>query len=364
MDINTLLLVEDEPLIRESVMRTLRRDQYDFLEAENGVAAFEALEKSHPDLILLDLQMPQMDGFAFLKKFRQNEANWTTPICVMTAGSELNDRRRAIDLGADDFILKPAEPVELRTRIQSLLRLGRANRELQSVNTNLEAIVGERTCELIEAIHELERSKQEIDQAYKETVLRLTLAAEMKDKCTSAHLERMSNFSVLLAEKAGWNSTDLEVMLEAAKMHDIGKIGIPDRILNKPGPLTDDEFEVIKQHPEIGARILAGSTARMLQIGAIIALSHHERYDGTGYPGGLAGEPIPEAGRIVAIADVFDALMSRRSYKEAWSLEDTIEAMRSESGRHFDPRLIELFLSDIPALLAIQDKFDDTGDTH
>ena len=358
----TVLLVEDEPRIRHSVMRVMRNERLDFLEAGDGVEALNLLQEKSPDLILLDLQMPRMNGFEFLERYRALRKEWTTPICVMTAGSEFDDRRRAIDLGADDFVHKPAEAVELKTRIKSLLRLASYQRDLRELNSKLESKVQERTSELEASVCRLEIAQRETDLAYRETILRLTLAAEMKDECTSAHLERMSHYSAHLAATIGWSDEDVDLLIEAAKMHDIGKLGIPDEVLNKPGKLTEQEYAVIQQHPEIGARILSGSRSKLLQMGGLIALTHHERFDGSGYPQGLAGKTIPEVGRIVAIADVFDALMSQRTYKEAWSLDDTAAAMRADAGKHFDPDLLESFLAELPAICEIHARFAETTD--
>ncbi len=356
---STILLVDDEAAIRTSFKRLFRRDKLRFLEASNGREALRLVAMEDIDLILLDLQMPIMNGFSFLEHFRKEPANRVVPICVMTAGSEIDDRRKAIDLGADDFVLKPTEPVELRTRMKSLLRIGNYQQQLSELNKQLEMTIDKRTRDLCATVERLENAQRETDLAYRETILRLTMAAEMKDACTSAHLERMSHAAALLATKCGWPKEDAALLVEAAKMHDIGKLGIPDEVLNKPGSLNEQEFAVIQQHPEIGARILAGSKSKLVQMGGMVALTHHERFDGTGYPQGLAGKAIPEVGRICAIVDVFDALMTSRPYKDAWSLEKTLSTMRSEGGKHFDPDLLALFLDDIQAFCDIHARFSD-----
>jgi len=354
---STILLVDDEPAVRDGVKRLLYDQSLSFLEAGDGKEALQVVSERITDLILLDLRMPHMDGFQFLEHFRNLKNNTDTPVCVMTGGAGKDDRLRAIDLGADDFIRKPAEPMELATRIKSLLRIGHYQRELRELNQQLEEKVEKRTSELSASVRRLENAQRETDLAYRETVLRLTLAAEMKDACTSAHLERMSQYSALLAAKCGWSGEDIMMLTEAAKMHDIGKLGVPDHILNKAGKLSKQEFASVQQHTAIGARILAGSKSKLLQLAGIVALTHHERFDGTGYPQGLIGKGIPEPGRIVAIADVFDALMTHRPYKEAWSLEATATKMNNESGRHFDPHLLALFLQDLPALHEIHVRF-------
>ena len=355
----TILLVEDEQAVRDSVKKLLKDEGLHLLEASNGKEALNVVAKRKADLILLDLRMPQMDGWDFLERFRRSQNNWITPVCVMTTDLQQDGRSRAMDLGADDFIQKPIEDVELRIRVKSLLRIGHYQRELRALNSKLELQVQERTNTLSASVSRLESAHREIDLAYRETVIRLTLAAEMQDDCGSAHLERMSHYSALLAKKCGWCEADVTLLTEAAKMHDIGKLGIPHEILNKADKLNEEELVIMQQHPEIGARVLAGSRSKVLQMGEIVALTHHERFDGTGYPQGLTGKGIPQVGRIVAIADVFDALMTRRSHKRAWSLEATVVAMNSEAGRHFDPDLLALFLEDLQALCEIHFRFEE-----
>ena len=354
-----ILLVDDEQAIRNSVKRVLRNEGLDFLEAGNGREALGVLSAEHVDLVLLDLRMPLMNGYEFLESFRRTDQNQTVPVCVMTASSDNTERQKAIDLGADDFLEKPANVVELKTRIKSLVRISRFQHQMRDMNAQLEARVEERTNELMETVARLEHAKNATEMAYRETVMRLTMAAEMKDECTAAHLERIGHYASLLARQSGWSEEDANLLVDASKMHDIGKLGIPDSILNKPGKLTKEEFDVMKTHAEIGARILSGSRSRLLSMGATVALTHHERFDGSGYPKGSSGQDIPLVGRIVAIADVFDALMSKRSYKEAFSLDKTLEIMRADSGSHFDPELLDLFLEDVSELLKIHDQYTD-----
>lgn len=356
---NTILLVDDESSIRASVQRSLHREPHRFIEAENGRDALTVISKQPVNLVLLDLRMPVMDGFGFLRAFRQSTQGRAIPVCVMTGEAADEDRELAVELGADDFICKPVTLVELKTRIHSLLRASQYQTQLARLNSELETRVEHRTLTLKRTVKELEQAQDEINLAYRETVLRLSLAAEMKDECTAGHLERMSQYSSLLAQRCGWNDSDVALLSEAAKMHDIGKIGIPDAILNKPGKLSEDEFRVMQSHTEIGSRILKGSKSKLLQMAAEVAISHHERFDGSGYPRGLSGTSIPEVGRIVAIADVFDALMSRRSYKEAWALDDAVKALKSEAGTHFDPGLVSLFIDEMDAVCEIHARFRD-----
>jgi len=357
--VQTILHVEDEESYRRAVKRVLQNclGNVNIIEATNGEEALAVLENNTVDMILLDLGMPKVDGYAFLNEYRRDPHHRSTPVCVMTAWSDAANRRRAIELGADDFVGKPVDNTELETRIKSLLRIGRYQKQLNQLNADLESRVEQRTQELKIALEELEEAWEESVLAQRETVMRLALAAEHKDQNTSAHLHRMSAYSVLLAEKCGWSASDVDLLADAAKMHDIGKIGIPDAILLKEGKLTSEEFEVMRRHPSIGATILSGSNSRLLQMGEQIALTHHEHFDGTGYPGNLAGETIPEVGRIVAIADVFDALITRRPYKEAWSVEKAVRFMIEGSGKHFDPKLLNIFLDDKAALVEIARRF-------
>lgn len=358
----TILLVDDEPAIRSSVKRILRNEELCFLEAGDGQDALSVLDEHPVQLVLLDLQMPRMNGFEFLQRLRGSQRPYVTPVCVMTGKTASCDRERAIDLGADDFILKPAEFIELKTRIQSLLRIGAYQKQLFELNEALEERVAVRTASLQQALGELEIAMSETGLAYREMVLRLSLAAEMKDRRTAAHLERTSHYAALLARKCGWPEHHVDLFLDASKMHDIGKLGVPDELLNKPGKLTREEFAIVQEHTRFGARILAGSKSQLLQMAAEVALTHHERYDGTGYPQGLSSTSIPESGRIMAIADVFDVLMSQRPYKAAWSLEAAVAALQADTGRHFDPRLVELFLEDIDTVCSIHQRFSDDAD--
>jgi putative two-component system response regulator len=361
--IRTILLVEDEAAYRKAVKRVLQNcmDGLRFLEASNGEEALAALATNPLDLVLLDLGMPQADGYFFLRRFRHDARHRAVPVCVMTAWSDAANRRKAIDLGADDFIGKPVDNTELETRVKSLLRIGQYQNQLNELNTELESKVLERTQSLQTALEELEEAQEESILAQRETVERLALAAEHKDQNTAAHLHRISEYSVLLARKCGWTDDDIDLLANASKMHDIGKIGIPDAILNKKGKLTEEEFRNMQRHPLIGATILSGSRSKLLQMGEQVAYTHHERFDGSGYPNKLAGKDIPEAGRIIAIADVFDALMTRRPYKEPWPFERVVTFMRDGRGTHFDPELLDLFIQDSATLIEISKCYPDTG---
>ena len=278
-----------------------------------------------PDLLLLDLQMPQPDGFAILDALAvRDHQPARLPVLVLTADITPDARRRALSAGASDFVGKPFDLDELRLRVGNLLDARRLQAELLAVNHRLEDRVRERT-------RELERSRLEVLE-------RLALAAEYRDDDTYRHTERVGHAAALLARRLGMSEDEVALLRRAAPLHDIGKVAIPDRILLKPGRLTPEEFEEMKEHTTAGARILGGSASPLLQMAEVIAASHHERWDGSGYPLGLAGEDIPLHGRLVAVADVFDALTHARPYKEAMPVGAALREMEAMTGS-FDPRV-------------------------
>jgi putative two-component system response regulator len=276
-----------------------------------------------PDLLLLDLNMPHFNGFEVLRQLKEEREQHSMPVLVLTADATSPVKHRALTEGANDFVTKPLDQVEVLLRIGNLLQ-GHLH------STLLEAKVRERTLAF------------EIAQL--ETVQRLALAAEFRDDQTGLHTQRVGLLSGDIAVAMGLEPSFAELIRQAAPLHDVGKIGISDTILLKPGPLTPEEFAIMKQHTKIGARIMAGSSSPILQLAEEIALTHHERWDGTGYAG-LAGDAIPLSGRIVAVADVLDALLHARPYKPAWPLEDAVAEIRRQSGRQFDPRVVEAFLT-------------------
>jgi putative two-component system response regulator len=282
-----------------------------------------------PDLLLLDLQMPQPDGFAILDALAaRGHEPARLPVLVLTADITPDARRRALSAGASDFVGKPFDLDELRLRVANLLDARRLQAELLAVNHRLEDRVRERT-------RELERSRLEVLE-------RLALAAEYRDDDTYRHTERVGRAAALLARRLGLSAEESALLRRAAPLHDIGKVAIPDRILLKPGRLTPEEFEEMKEHTTAGARILGGSASPLLQMAEVVAASHHERWDGSGYPRGLAGEDIPLHGRLVAVADVFDALTHARPYKDAMPVEVALEEMEAMRGS-FDPRVKAAF---------------------
>jgi putative two-component system response regulator len=298
-----------------------------------------------PDLVIVDYMMPELNGIDFIQHFRNMPGRADIPVLMVTANDELTVRYRALEAGANDFLTKPLDKIEFRARMRNMLAL-RANQK------RLE----DRASWLAE---EVLKATDEIVRRERETILRLSKAAEFRDPETGAHIQRMAHYSWLIAVRLGLPLEHQQLILEAAPMHDVGKVGIPDHILLKPGRLDPAEFDIMKQHPIIGHQILADSGSPLLQMAAVIALSHHEKFDGSGYPHGLVGEAIPLVGRIVAVADVFDALTSARPYKLAWDVDSAVELMRSQRGVHFDPQCVDVFLERFDEVLAVRQRFTD-----
>lgn len=297
------------------------------------------------DLVIVDYMMPDLNGVDFIKQLRASQGKAEIPVLMITANDQKQVRYQALEAGATDFLTKPVDKIEFTARVNNMLHLGASRKAL-----------ADRAQWLAE---EVRKATIEIVQRERETVVRLSKAAEYRDPETGAHILRMAHYSELIGKSLGLPQADCELLLQAAPMHDIGKVGIADHILLKPGRLTPDEFEVMKQHATFGYDILQGSASRVLQAGAEIARAHHEKYDGSGYPMGLAGDAIPIFSRIVAVADVFDALTSERPYKKAWSLERAAEHLKASSGSHFDPRCVDALFANWPRVLEIRQQFCD-----
>ena len=319
----TLLIADDEPTNLQ-VLRQILQADHRLLFAKDGAKAVELAQSEKPDLILLDVMMPAMTGHDACRALKADAATRDIPVIFVTAMADAEDEAKGFDLGAVDYITKPVSPPIVRARVRTHLSLVRMD--------------------------ELRETRMQI-------IERLGRAAEYKDNETGLHVIRMSHYAQVLALAAGWSQVDAEELLAAAPMHDIGKIGIPDHILLKPGPLSAEEWAVMRNHPRIGADIIGEHRSTVLRLARQIALGHHEKWDGSGYPQGLAGEAIPEAARIVAIADVFDALTTARPYKKAWTIEAAVEQLRQDAGRHFDPTLVGLFLDALPQVLAIRERW-------
>jgi putative two-component system response regulator len=327
-----ILIIDDQPsnvALLEGIL-----EEEDFTSLRSVLDPREALPtyiEYLPDLILLDLQMPYLDGFQVMKQLRACLApNDFLPILVLTADITPEAKRHALAGGALDFLTKPFDASEVVLRIKNLLQTRSLHLQLQAQNQDLDQKVQERTAEL------------EVTQV--EILERLALAAEYRDDDTGEHTKRVGETAAQIAQALGWPSEEVELIRRAAPLHDVGKIAISDSILLKPGKLTPEEFERMKTHTKIGAKMLSGGRFALLQFAEQIALTHHERWDGSGYIG-LLGEDIPLAGRIVSVADVYDALISQRPYKKAWTQPEAIAEIQRQSGRQFDPRVVEAFLS-------------------
>lgn len=328
-----IVFVDDEPAnlaLLDSILRTA--GYFDLVACESPAEAWRSIEAHEPDLLLTDLHMPQQGGLAFIRDLRgQVPEAEAFPIVVVTADLTAEAEKEALALGASDFVTKPFQAHQIELRVRNLLRTHFLYRALREHAANLEDIVRERTLEL--------------EKAHLDLLKRLARAAEFRDYVTGRHTQRVGAFASLLARRLGRPPSEVELIGRAAPLHDVGKIGIPDRILLKPSSLSEDEFEAMKNHVDVGADLLGQGTSELLEMARHIAMTHHERWDGSGYPRGLVGDEIPLVGQIVAIADVFDTLINERPYKPAWPVEKAIAEIRRQSGKWFAPRLVEAFLA-------------------
>lgn len=335
-----IILVVDDTPENIDVLSGLLRENYKVKAALNGERALKIVDKGpKPDMILLDIMMPGMDGYEVCRRLKSDPATSGIPIIFISAKNAEEDERKGLELGAVDYITKPISPSITMRRVQTHL-------ELYNQNRTLEQKVAERTADL--------------NETRLEVIRRLGRAAEYKDNETGHHVIRMSHYTRLIAEAwVGEENEWTDLLFQAAPMHDIGKIGIPDNVLLKPGKLDADEWEIMKKHAEFGADILGEQTTDLMKMAKEIALTHHEKWDGSGYPHGMSKEEIPLESRIVAIADVFDALTSERPYKKAWALEDAVKLIDESAGSHFDPKLIPFFHEVLPDILEIRAEFSD-----
>jgi putative two-component system response regulator len=322
---HTILVVDDEPT-NLRVLNQVLANQYRLIFAKNGQEALSLAEKNIPDLILLDVMMPQMTGYQVCETLKADNSLKHIPVIFVTALDDQDDEAKGLNLGAVDYIAKPISAAVVRARVKTHLSLVQAD--------------------------ELRRTRLQIIQ-------RLGRAAEYKDNETGMHVMRMSHYSRIIAKGYGFSEIEAENLFNAAPMHDIGKIGIPDSIMLKPGKLTKEEFAVMQQHPEIGAEILGESDSDLIELAKVVSLTHHEKWDGSGYPKGLKGQNIPIEGRIVALADVFDALTSVRPYKDAWPLDKTLAFIDEQTGKHFDPEVVTVFKSKLDELLVVKERWKD-----
>jgi putative two-component system response regulator len=319
-----LLAVDDQPNNLQ-ILRQILRDRYQLVFAPNGEKALEAAVRHRPDLILLDIMMPDMNGYEVCERLKADPATKEIPVIFVTAMSEVEDEARGFDAGAVDYIQKPVSAPILLRRIETHLSLVQV---------------------------------QELEKSHRQAVFMLGEAGHYNDTDTGVHIWRMAAYARALAQAAGWPDHLVERLELAAPLHDTGKIGTPDTLLQAPRKLTADEWVIMKQHAEIGFNILDKSDCKIFDMAAKIARHHHEKWDGSGYPDGLSGSAIPESARIVALADVFDALTMKRPYKEAWSVEDSMAEIRKGAGSHFEPRLVDLFETILPELVRIKEAWD------
>ncbi len=308
----------------------LEMADFSVVAAENGEAGLRQAKEVQPDVILLDIMMPVMDGIEMLMRLRKDPLIQHIPVLMLSARSATEDVVRALNSGANDYLTKPFSEEELEARVWTLCRMKKAEDGIRRQNEILEHKVRERTAEL--------------DATRLEIVRRLGMAAEYRDNETGDHIIRMSKMSMKLGELYGLDNQRQQLLLNASPMHDVGKISIPDAVLLKTGKLTKEEWEIMTRHTTIGARLLDGHDSVLMRMARDIALTHHEKWNGKGYPAGLKGEQIPLEGRIVAIADVFDSLTSRRPYKDPYPIDVACEIIAGERGEHFDPMLTDLFL--------------------
>ncbi|MGG5870578.1 response regulator [Pseudomonas peli] len=358
----TLLVVDDVPA-NLHLMSELLRPHYQLRVASGGEKALQIARQSPPDLILLDVMMPDMDGYEVCRQLQANPLTQDIPVLFLTAKDQAEDQRHGLELGATDYLSKPFEPTVLLARVRSQLRLKAASDQLRLRNAHLDEEVAQRTREL-QAVHDV-------------TILALASLAETRDNETGNHLRRTQNYVRVLAQRlseqprfaAQLDEQSIELLYKSAPLHDIGKVGIPDHILLKPGRFEPHEFEVMKHHPRLGYQALVhaeemlGMPVPFLRIAKEIALCHHEKWDGSGYPQGLSGEEIPLSARLMAIADVYDAVISRRVYKPEMPHEKAVAIIREGRGGHFDPAVVDAFLSLELEFQDIARRYADTDET-
>lgn len=335
----TILVVDDMPIIRVTLRRILEKEGFTCLEAPNGEEALGVLDEHPVELVLSDIHMPVMDGMELVTALAPRMPGLA--VVMVSSVEETRTAVEAIQAGAYGYVHKPFEPREILVQVNAALR----RRMLEIEHRDRERVLAQKVRE----------QTLEIRESREEIAIRLISASEERDNETGAHVRRIGLYAAELATLMGWSQKEVDAIRGAAPMHDIGKIGVPDAILQKPGPLTPEEWTVMKSHTTMGARILRTSKVAFIRMGARIAGCHHEKWDGSGYPKGLAGEQIPVEARITAIADVYDALCHRRHYKEAWPEARVAEELANSRGTHFDPEILDLFLANIDAMRAIRE---------
>jgi putative two-component system response regulator len=357
IELKRILIIDDEESIRRLLGYMLQSHGYETVLSSDAKDARQKLAETQFALMLCDVNMPGESGMDLVRTVL---AQYPCTAAIMVTGMDSAVlANAALDMGAFGYIVKPFQSNEVLINVVNALRRRRLEIENRIQMDNLEDIVRTRTMALQQALGWLERSEKELRLSREETIRRLAIAAEYRDSATAQHIQRMSHYCELIARRYGLSSERCDLIRTASPMHDIGKIGTPDHVLLKPGKFTPDEFNVIAQHAEIGYRILAGSDAEILNVAATIALTHHERWDGNGYPRQLKGEAIPIEGRIAAIADAFDALTTARVYKPAFEFGHAVELMSKHRAEHFDPELLDVFMASIADVKRIHEQYAD-----
>jgi cyclic di-GMP phosphodiesterase len=339
----TILVADDDEMIRTLHAEFVRGFGYGVEVASDGIEAIAKIGLG-VDLVLTDAHMPNMDGFEVARRIRKTRSSDELPIVMVTSLEAREDRVRAYESGINDFINKPVDHTELRLRLKWLLELKSARDALRKSKETLESTVDLRTRELRDALEEVTRAQREIQAGHLDTIRRLTLAAEYKDHDTAGHIERIGRYSAIVGAAMHLRPGVIDLLSHAAPMHDVGKLGIPDSILLKPGPLDEEERAIMNTHTTIGAQILTGSTSPVIQMGERIAITHHEKWNGAGYPHGVGGEDIPLEARICSVVDFFDALTMDRPYRKAVPNDEVVEMILSETGTSFDPAVVDIFV--------------------
>ncbi|WP_249411558.1 HD domain-containing phosphohydrolase [Marinomonas sp. A3A] len=331
-----VLIVDDMPR-NIDLLKDILSERYHVQVAKSGKIALEIIGRCLPDIILLDIMMPDMNGFEVCSKLKANPKTADIPVIFLTAVTDPLHEQQGFDVGCVDFITKPITPLTTLARVSTHLKLAEEN--LRNKQT-------------------IESRTRELDDALQSAIGMLGEVGQLNDTDTGVHMWRMADYSAALAKAAGWQDSQVELLKLAAPMHDTGKLGIPHSILKSPNKLTDDEWVIMRQHTVIGHQILIKGDAPLFKLAAEVALGHHERWDGTGYPQGLSGADIPQSARIVALADVFDALTMKRSYKKSWTIEESFEHIQQAANTHFDPELVRIFLSIEDEVRVIKEKWD------
>ena len=357
LELRRVLIIDDEEPIRRLLGYMLQSHGYESVLASDAREARLRLTETSFALILCDVNMPGESGMDLVRNVLVLYPH--TAVIMVTGLDSTVLANAALDMGAFGYIIKPFEANEVLINVANALRRRRLEMESRLYRENLEDVVKTRTMALQQALQWLEKSEKELRLSREETIQRLAIAAEYRDSATAQHIQRMSHYCELLARRYGLSAERCDLIRTASPMHDIGKIGTPDHVLLKPGKFTQDEFNVIAQHAEIGYRILAGSDAEILNVAATIALTHHERWDGSGYPRKLKGEAIPIEGRIASIADAFDALTTARVYKPAFDFDHAVDLMSKHRGEHFDPELLDVFLASLNEIKRIHEEYAD-----